>query len=47
MGHSSRTDRHKVTWDKKQQRGRKYREQQRAERWEGSRNSTRSWREFA
>lgn len=47
MAYDSRTDRKKVTWEKKTERTRKHREQQRADRWEGSRNTTRSWREFA
>lgn len=47
MAYDSRTDRQRVTWDKKQTRGRKYKEQQRADKWQGSRNTTRSYREFA
>lgn len=47
MAYDSRTDRKHETWEKKTERTRRYKEQQRAERWEGSRNTTRAWREFA
>ena len=47
MAYDSRTDRKKVTWEKKVERTRRHREQTRTERWEGSRQATRSWREYA
>lgn len=47
MAFDSRTDRHKVTWEKKVERTRRAKDRNTSERWEGKREATRNWREYA
>ena len=47
MAYDSRTDRAKVTWEKKTERTRRAKDRANVDRWEGKREATRNWKALA